>query len=219
MQFHQPQAGKYLAITIASLLIPAIAFNTPGNSAHADESHAEHHDNQSHAHSNTSGQAQIKDVEGVLVGTATFRDTEAGLEVAIAAQNLAPGAHAIHIHEIGKCEAPNFKTAGGHFDPNATHTHADSHKHVDHDQNMHSNSAIDDHDHGAAGDLPNLIIDDNGTGKLTAVLPNLNLGDGFNSLFHPDGTTVIIHAGAAGVTTMPGIDADTRIACGVIMPQ
>jgi len=25
--------------------------------------------------------------------------------------------HAIHIHEAVKCEAPDFKTAGGHFNP------------------------------------------------------------------------------------------------------
>jgi Cu-Zn family superoxide dismutase len=177
MQLYKTQTGNYLAATIASILMPAMAIANP---AHAHESDSGNH-NQSdqtnqtseqttdhnihnihNVSNNNSGKAEIKDTEDRLVGIATFHDTKSGLEVAIEAQNLAPGAHAIHIHEIGQCTAPSFKSAGGHFNPSDRSTHADSNKHDQNDHEMHSNNNLDDHDHGAAGDLPNLVIDADG---------------------------------------------------------
>jgi len=149
--------------------------------------------------------SRIFNVKGELVGTATFIQTPLGVKVDLKVQNLAQGDHMVHLHEKGKCDAPDFKTSGDHFDPmddeeDATHLH-----------NKHNESK-----HKPAGDLPNIIVKQDGNGSLTAILPKLTLGSGRNSLLKHGGTSILIHAGANGKSTIPNVDYKTRIACGII---
>ncbi|MFM7887783.1 MAG: superoxide dismutase family protein [Pseudanabaena sp.] len=151
--------------------------------------------------------SRIFNVKGELVGTATFIQTPLGVKVDLKVQNLAQGEHMVHLHEKGKCDAPDFKTSGDHFDPmdeeeDATHLH---HKH-------------NESKHKPAGDLPNIIVKQDGNGSLTAILPKLTLGSGRNSLLKHGGTSILIHAGANGKSTIPNVDYKTRIACGIIKP-
>lgn len=119
--------------------------------------------------------------------------------MAVTVTNLSPGVHAIHIHEAGKCDAPDFKTAGGHFNP-ANKQHG-----MQNPEGHH------------AGDLPNLTVGANGKGTFKSTIQDVTLaGDGANSLFHAGGTSVVIHEKADDMKTDPAGNAGARIACGVI---
>ena len=58
----------------------------------------------------------LKTSSGQDAGTATFQGTKKGqVEIKLKLANLPIGDHAVHLHEKPVCEAPDFKTAGGHF--------------------------------------------------------------------------------------------------------
>jgi len=152
--------------------------------------------------------SNIFNAKGELIGTATFVQTPVGVKVSLQVQKLAAGEHMVHLHENGKCDPPSFKSSGEHFDPkNAQETH-EHHMHHKHEQGKHK----------PAGDLPNLTVQKDGNGSLSALLTELTLGSGKNSLLKQGGTSIIIHAGANGKSTIPNLDYKTRIACGVIKP-
>ena len=150
---------------------------------------------------------RIFNIQGLQVGIATFDQTPLGVKVSLDVQNLSKGEHMVHIHEYGKCNAPDFKTSGKHFDPKDDDEH--DHMHMMHDKH-------EDSKHKSAGDLPNLLVNNNGKGNLTAILSGLSLGTGKNSLFKQGGTSILIHAGANGKSTIPNVDYKTRSACGII---
>ena len=143
--------------------------------------------------------AGIKDGKGQSVGQAEFTATKGGVQMSVKVANLSPGVHAIHIHEAGKCDAPGFTTAGGHFNP-ANKQHG-----IENPAGRH------------AGDLPNLKVGANGKGTFKSTIQDVTLaGDGATSLFHAGGTSVVIHAVADDMKTDPAGNAGARIACGVI---
>ncbi|MFI5399249.1 MAG: superoxide dismutase family protein [Candidatus Binatia bacterium] len=45
-----------------------------------------------------------------------MEQTPHGVLITVDIEGLPPGPHALHIHEVGKCEPP-FQSAGGHFNP------------------------------------------------------------------------------------------------------
>ncbi len=145
-----------------------------------------------------SGKAVLKDVEGKEVGTATFTPASGGVKVEVQVAHLPPGKHGIHIHAVAKCEPPEFKSAGGHFNP-AGKKHG-----VHNPEGAH------------AGDLPNLTVGKNGEGKATLTAKGATLGEGEGSLFGPDGTALVIHADPDDEKTDPAGNSGARIACGVI---
>jgi superoxide dismutase, Cu-Zn family len=127
--------------------------------------------------------------QGESVGTATLTPAPTGVKISLDIRNLPPGEHSIHVHENAKCDPPDFKSAGGHFDA-ANHTHGGH----------------------AAGDIPDfsLIVAPNGTARVSTVAPYLSLGSDDHSVFSHGGTAIIIHAVSEGGGAPP------RIACGVI---
>lgn len=142
--------------------------------------------------------ADLKNAKGEKVGTARLTSVGEGAKIQLKVFNLSPGVHAFHIHAVGKCDPPDFKTAGGHFNPQGK-------KHgLKNPQGPH------------AGDMENITVGPKGTAKVTILDPRVSLGEGPNSLFQPDGTAIVIHAKADDGMTDPAGNAGDRIACGVI---
>jgi superoxide dismutase, Cu-Zn family len=144
--------------------------------------------------------AKIMNAQGMQIGTAKLKAVKDGVQISANVTGLSAGEHGIHIHTVGKCEGPDFKTAGGHFNPTSAH-HG-------------MNNTMDPHPH--AGDLPNLTVDAKGKGSISFLDKGVNLSDGANSLFHDGGTSLVIHAKADDLMSDPSGNSGDRVACGVI---
>lgn len=145
-----------------------------------------------------SGNADIVNAQGQKIGTATVHPSGSGVRINVEVSQLPPGTHGIHIHAVGKCEGPAFTSAGAHFNP-ASKKHG-----KDNPEGPH------------AGDLLNIDVGTDGTGKASLSDPNVILGAGPNSLFHEGGTALVIHEKADDYKTDPTGNSGGRIACGVI---
>lgn len=146
--------------------------------------------------------ADLHDTNNEAVGSVTLSDNEGKVTVSIEAQTLPAGFHGFHIHAVGDCSASDFTSASGHFNPSG-----------------------DDHgDH--AGDLPNLLVMEDGTAAMTFDTDRFAVAD----LFDNDGSAIIVHAAPDNYANIPARyhepppddatlatgDAGSRIACGVI---
>ena len=145
-----------------------------------------------------SAKAVLRDSEGKVVGTATLSPAKGGVRLTVVTTGIPPGKHGIHIHAAAKCEPPDFKSAGGHFNPGGK-------KH-----GLHNPEGAH------AGDLPNLVVGKGGHAKATFVAKGATLGDGVGSLFAADGTALVIHADPDDEMTDPAGNSGARIACGII---
>jgi Cu-Zn family superoxide dismutase len=146
----------------------------------------------------STAQAELRNAQGETVGHASLRPTLAGVAIALQIVKLPPGIHGVHIHAVGKCDPPDFASAQEHFNP-------DGKKH-----------GLKNPEGPHAGDLPNLVIGPEGVAHLELLAPRVTLGAGANSLFHPGGTALVVHAGPDDEVTDPAGDSGARIACGVI---
>jgi Cu-Zn family superoxide dismutase len=144
------------------------------------------------------GKATLKNAEGKDVGTAELSQLPAGVLITLSLKGVPPGEHAFHVHGTGKCEPP-FTSAGGHFNP---------------DSKKHGLMAAAGHH---AGDMPNLHIPADGTLSVEVVNDSVTLEKGKpNSLYGPNGTALIIHAGKDDYKSDPTGEAGGRIACGIV---
>lgn len=142
---------------------------------------------------------EIKNSEGSNIGTAVLTEVEDGVRVRVQATHLSEGTHAIHFHEKAVCEAPDFESSGGHFNPD------DKSHGLEHAEGPH------------AGDLPNLEVEEDGTVNYDVVSDLVTLDeDAENSLIAGEGTALVIHEDEDDGESQPAGDAGARVACGEI---
>lgn len=135
-------------------------------------------------------------------GTAAFEEESNGkLKVTLSLKNIPPGPHGVHIHKVPACDLPDFKTAGPHFNPDASKMHG-----FENPMGHH------------AGDMPkNLTPDANHEVHTSFTIDYLSLGTGQpNDILANGGTSIILHAGADDMKTDPSGNSGARIACGII---
>lgn len=162
------------------LLLPAIAFGAV------------------QAQAQDAATAAMNNTDGKSVGEVQLQAVPNGVHIKADLQGLPPGTHAFHIHETGACETPDFKSAGGHFNPtDANHGWLD---------------AGGPH----AGDFPNIHVPDSGALTVEYFNMMVTMAEGPNSVFDDDGSAIVIHESSDDYTTDPAGEGGSRIACGVI---
>jgi Cu-Zn family superoxide dismutase len=142
--------------------------------------------------------ASLLDSTGARVGVATFSDSAGSGWLALSVTGLKPGAHGMHIHESGTCTTPDFRSAGGHLNPDAK-------KH-----------GTRNPDGPHAGDLPNLLVEEDGSADTTLALSRVLLAAGPSSMLGAQQRSLVIHADPDDEQTDPSGNSGARVACGVI---
>lgn len=138
--------------------------------------------------------ATLMTAAGKTAGSVTVREVAGGLRVTVEGRDLPPGLHGLHLHTVGKCEGPDFASAGPHWNPTGK-MHG-----MKNPQGPHE------------GDLPNLMIGADGTGTITADIP----GASFDGLIDTDRAAMVVHAATDDLMTDPSGNSGARLACGVL---
>jgi len=130
---------------------------------------------------------------GQTIGSVVASQATDGVAFRIHATGLPAGVHGIHVHPIGRCDPPDFASAGGHWNPlgarHGTLNPAGPHM----------------------GDLPNLDVGTDGRATLAVNIPGATM----TGLLDGDGAAIVVHAGRDDMMTDPAGNSGARIACGV----
>jgi Cu-Zn family superoxide dismutase len=152
-----------------------------------------------------SARAAIKGASGMTGSATLYEIANSGnahmVQIVLTVENAPPGMHAVHIHGTGRCEGPDYKSAGGHFDPGPA---GNPDPDVNHPYHM--------------GDLPNITVNAQGTGQFNVFSTRVTMG-GPTGLFDADGSAILIHQNLDPLVSGPsgsGVSGGPVIACGVI---
>ena len=141
--------------------------------------------------------APLYDTRGTQVGTVALTERGDSTHLMVHATGVAAGTHGTHLHAVGRCDEPDFTTAGPHLNPtNSQHG-------MRNPRGPH------------LGDLPNLTVGSNREGHLE-VMVAAPLRAGTPPLFDVDGTALVVHATADDQVTDPSGNSGARIACAVV---
>jgi Cu-Zn family superoxide dismutase len=113
-------------------------------------------------------------------------------------KNARPGIHGLHLHEVGRCDAPSFESAGGHFDV-AGHQHGFLNPRGHH-----------------AGDLPNIEVPAAARHSVEYLLANVTLEPGPRTLLDVNGASIVMHTGKDDYMADPAGNSGDRLACGIV---
>ena len=144
------------------------------------------------------GKAAIRGTspESTVSGSATLTETESGLTASIEVSNVPPGQHGLHVHQYGDCGDAGT-AAGGHYNPHSV---------------KHGFLPADGFEGAHAGDLGNIEVGPDGTGKLELILAGVRLSGGEHSV---GGRAIILHEKPDDFGQPTG-NAGGRIGCGII---
>ncbi len=142
--------------------------------------------------------ASLINTQGQDSGTISIVGTPGKLAMRIDAKGVPAGAHGIHLHQIGRCDAPAFDSAGPHWNP-AGRKHG-----------------LENNNGPHAGDFPNIEADSAGNIMTSIPLEMLELTGGSQPLLDADGASVVIHAKADDNMSDPSGNSGARILCGIV---
>ena len=140
--------------------------------------------------------APLINASGQTIGSIVATQVDDGVAFRVRATSLPPGVHGIHVHPIGRCDPPDFATAGTHWNPTGRE-HG-----INNPKGPH------------AGDMPNVTVAANGVLQETVTLPNATM----TQLLDADGSSIMIHAQADDYVSQPAGNSGPKIACAVIRP-
>lgn len=141
--------------------------------------------------------ARLLDPTGRQLAVASAVQQNEGLRISVNASGLRPGSYGLHVHSVGRCDAPDFTSAGPHWNP-TMRQHGSLNP-----QGTHR------------GDLPNLIVGANGQGEIAFTIPEARLSGGVGGMLDADGAAIVAHAGPDDYRTDPSGNSGARIGCGV----
>lgn len=141
--------------------------------------------------------ATLYGATGAVMGNAVVESMTHGLKLTVNGLNLPMGAHGTHIHMVGRCDAPDFASAGSHWNPGGAQHGREN------PQGAH------------AGDLPNLLIGTDGSGSFSIDIHGAKLTGDAGAMLDADGAALVIHANPDDLKTDPTGNSGGRIACGV----
>lgn len=150
--------------------------------------------------SDTAGPASaaIRNASGAQLGVLRLESVAGGVRLTGQLTGLTAGAHGIHFHAVGRCDAPGFTSAGDHFNPRNTR------------------HGLVNPEGPHAGDMPAIAADANGRATVDHTTSLVSLDSGANGVFDADGTAVVVHAASDDQRTDPSGNSGARIACGIV---
>jgi superoxide dismutase, Cu-Zn family len=145
------------------------------------------------------GAVELRSASGASHGVLRIERDGAGVRVRGTLTGLPPGAHGLHFHQAGRCDPPDFATAGPHLNPTGA---------------LHGlQNPLGPH----AGDLPNITADASGRAAVDHHSARVATDAGSpGGLFDADGTALVVHAAADDQRSDPAGNSGERIACGVV---
>src|SRR5690554_4290789 len=106
--------------------------------------------------------ARVINGEGEEIGQVMFQEVAGGgVQVSGSVSGLTPGMHGFHVHENTVCEAPDFTSAGGHFNP-GSHDHG---------------GPANEHTARHAGDFGNITANEEGVAEFDFVDDMISLSE------------------------------------------
>ena len=148
----------------------------------------------------TTAQVSLTSAAGSSVkGNLTLTNQGTAVSIRGEITGLAPGKeHGFHVHEVGECSLPDFKSAGEHFNPTKD-PHGGPQSTARH-----------------LGDIQNAKADENGRANVNVSVKGVTLVDKDGAPTQILGKALVVHAMPDDYKTQPSGGSGARIACGVI---